>query len=334
MKTKVVIFGATGSIGIYTSVILKEQGYDVVAVGRRKSDNGFFSKYDIPYYSVEICNKNNFKDLPNDVDAVVHLAGAMPAHMKEYAPQQYIDSIVSGTMNVLDYMLNVGCKKIIFSQSIADVLYKFGTKIPIKDDVERKFPLNTDHSIYSICKNAAVNIIEHYYSKYGIQYFILRLPTIYCYHANPYYYVDGIQKWLGYRFIIEQAIKGETLEIWGDPNSAKEMVYIKDLIQLIQLCIENNNKHGIYNVGCGKPISIEDQIKKIAEVFNDRKKSDIIYCPDKKSSPQFVLSIEKAKTELNYCPIFGFEELLHDYKYYLEEEPFYLLMGKRTDFIN
>ena len=233
----ILIFGATGSIGIYTSVLLKQQGYNVYAVGRRKSDNGFFETYGIPYYSVEISKAEQFLTLPqNGVDAVIHLAGAMPAHMVEYNPQSYIDSIVTGTMNVLDYMNRIGCQKIIFSQSIADILYKFGTIEPIKDDVERKFPLNTDHSIYSICKNAAVNIIEHFHVKYGISRFILRLPTIYCYHPDPYYYVDGEKRWLGYRFIIERAIKGEQLEIWGDPNSTKEMVYIKDLVQLIQLC--------------------------------------------------------------------------------------------------
>ena len=46
---KIVIFGATGTVGVYTSLKLKEDGYDVVAVGRRKSDNGFFADYGIPY---------------------------------------------------------------------------------------------------------------------------------------------------------------------------------------------------------------------------------------------------------------------------------------------
>lgn len=330
----ILIFGATGSIGIYTSVLLKQQGYNVYAVGRRKNDNGFFETYGIPYYSVEISKAEQFLTLPqNDVDAVIHLAGAMPAHMVEYNPQSYIDSIVTGTMNVLDYMNRIGCQKIIFSQSIADILYKFGTIEPIKDDVERKFPLNTDHSIYSICKNAAVNIIEHYHVKYGISRFILRLPTIYCYHPDPYYYVDGEKRWLGYRFIIEQAIKGEQLEIWGDPNSTKEMVYIKDLVQLIQLCIDSDKSGGIYNVGCGNPVSIEYQIRTIAEIFNSEKKSNIIYCPKKRSSPQFILSIKKAQEELGYKPAFDFRKLLIDYKYYLDNEPFAKLLGKRSDFL-
>lgn len=330
----ILIIGATGSIGIYTSVLLKQQGYNIYAVGRRKSDNGFFETYGIPYYSVEISDATRFSILPQGgIDAVIHLAGAMPAHMIDYHPQAYIDSIVTGTMNVLDYMNRIGCSKIIFSQSIADVLYKFGTLEPIDDDVERRFPLNTDHTVYSICKNAAVNIIEHYHERFGIQRFILRLPTIYGYHADPYYYVDGKKKWLGYRYIIEQAIKGERLEIWGNPRSAKEMVAIKDLVELMRLCIESDIPGGVYNVGCGHPISIEDQIKLIAEVFNGDKKSKIVYCPEKNNSPQFVLSIDKARRELGYEPQYDFRKLLVDYKWYLENEPFASIMGKRSDFI-
>ena len=111
------------------------------------------------------------------------------------------------------------------------------------------------------------------------------------------------------------------------------MVAIKDLVELMRLCLESDVPGGVYNVGCGQPISIEDQIKLIAEVFNSDKKSDIIYCPEKGSSPQFVLSIDKAQSELGYEPKYDFRKLLLDYKWYLENEPFEAIMGKRSDFI-
>ena len=54
MNKKVVIFGATGKVGCYSALHLKEVGFDVIAVGHRPSDNGFFADYNIPYYSVDI----------------------------------------------------------------------------------------------------------------------------------------------------------------------------------------------------------------------------------------------------------------------------------------
>lgn len=123
---KVVILGATGSIGVYTALTLKNEGYDVIAVGHRKSDNDFFGDYDIPYFAVDIKIKESLLVLPKDIDVVLHFAGAMPARMKGYDPYEYINSIIIGTLNVLEYMRECNCDKIVFSQSIADILYKFG----------------------------------------------------------------------------------------------------------------------------------------------------------------------------------------------------------------
>ena len=57
---RIVVFGATGNIGAYSAVYLKEQGYDVVAVGRRKSDNGFYATKGVEYYSVDIKQRESF----------------------------------------------------------------------------------------------------------------------------------------------------------------------------------------------------------------------------------------------------------------------------------
>ena len=48
MKKKVLVFGATGNLGAPIAVYLKENGYDVIAVGHRTSDNGFLEKSEYP----------------------------------------------------------------------------------------------------------------------------------------------------------------------------------------------------------------------------------------------------------------------------------------------
>lgn len=330
---KILIFGATGSVGVYTAVTLKQKGYDVIAIGRRANDHNFFADYNIPYYSVDIKSSEAFHVLPKKVDIVLHFAGAMPAKMQGYHPYEYIDSIITGTLNVLEYMRKINCNKIIFSQSIADIVYRFGSTNPIEDNTERKFPLATDHSVYSICKNSAVNLIEHYHAQYNFKRFILRLPTIYLYHPNPYFFVNGEKKWIGYRYIIDQAIKGNTLEIWGDPKSVKEMVYIKDFTHLVEKCVESSLDGGIYNVGSGNPVRIDELIYEIANIFNSKKKSNIIYCPLKPSSPQFVLDIEKARKELDYNPKYNYHSLLVDFKSEMELEPFAKLWGTKDNFL-
>ena len=75
MKT-ILIFGATGTLGAYISLHFHGLGYKVIAVGHRKSDNGFFADYNIPYYSVNISNSEDFKKLPSEnIDLSLILQG-------------------------------------------------------------------------------------------------------------------------------------------------------------------------------------------------------------------------------------------------------------------
>ena len=46
---RVIVFGATGNLGAYVAMHMNEQGYDVIAVGGRKDDHGFFAEHGMKY---------------------------------------------------------------------------------------------------------------------------------------------------------------------------------------------------------------------------------------------------------------------------------------------
>ena len=332
--SKIVIFGATGTVGVYTALHLKKMGCDVIAVGRRTTDNNFFSDYNIPYYSVNIVNKGEFNKLPQTgVDIVIHYAGAMPARMKGYNPQEYIDTIVTGTLNVLDYTQKAGAQKIVFTQSISDCFWMVKDATPIPADIWRKFPPNNDHSIYVIAKNAAVDLIEHYHYKYGIARFILRLPTIYLYHPNPFYYVNGEKREMFYRQFIDKAIEGAPIDVWGDASKVKEIVYVKDFVQIVECCVKATIEGGFYNVGEEECVSLDEQIKGIVDIFGkEGNKSPIRYLPDMPDPSEFVFDISKTKEELGYKPAYDYRTALKDMKKEMEINPFEKLWGREEDY--
>lgn len=331
---KIVIFGATGCIGAYTASALTSD-YEVVAIGRRQSDNGFFKNIGIKYFSVDITSKKAFEKLYDEenIYAVIHFAGVMPAAMKGYTPQIYVDSVITGTLNVLNFCIKKNVNRIIFSQSRADSNYLMN-KGPIPSDIVKKFPKTGDHSIYSICKNAAVDLIEHYYYQYGLKRFVLRLPTIYAYHPNPFFYVNGEKKPMAYRYLIDRAIKGEKIEIWGNPQRAKEIVYIEDAIQVVEKCLISELDGGVYNVGRGVGVTLEEQILGIVDVFANRKnKIEVKYCPEKPDARQYVNDISKTVKELGYNPQYDYKKLLIAYKEEMELQRFQQLWGTEKDYL-
>ncbi|MST78746.1 NAD(P)-dependent oxidoreductase [Prevotella copri] len=329
---RIIVFGATGGIGAYTALHLHEsQDYEVIAVGHRKNDNGFYEQYGIKYLSVDIADYKTFEVLPkSDVDTVVNMAGVLPA--RSYDPRMYIQSFTMGQLNVLEYMREVGCKKIISAQTPADLWYLQNTTEPMPADAQRSFPPSTDHSIYTIAKNAAIDITEYYHNTFGISRFILRFFNVYMYHPNPYYHVDGIKRMISFRLLMDRAEKGEDIEVWGDPTRSKEILYVKDLAQLIQQCVESSLEGGIYNVGSLKQVTLEEQIDGIIEVFTNEKKSKKVLRPDKPDALFNHLDISKTVNELGYSPKYSYIDWLKDFKKEMEENRFEKLWGTRADY--
>lgn len=333
MKT-ILVLGATGTLGAYVSLHFKNKGYDVIATGHRKSDNGFFSEHGIEYYSIDISKPEDFKKLPLEgIDVLADFAGALPASMKGYDATKYIDSIFKGTYNVLEYMREANIPKIIFPQSLFDISYLFGSKTPIPADSERKAPLTGDHAMYVIAKIAAVETIFHYQAVYGIKAFILRLSRVYTYHPNPYTFTDGEKVMVSDRLLIKKAEKGEPIDIWGDPYRLLETCAMPDFLQIVEKCVESNLNGGIYNIGSGGS-TLEERINGIVDVFSPNyNKSTVSYSPEKPSAMQFVLDIEKTKKELGYEPQYKWIDYCRWFKNEQKEQRFAKLWGEEKDFL-
>lgn len=120
---KIVVFGASGDTGQYFIRYFLDNytgnEYQIVATGTRKTN--CFEHLGVSYYRVDITNKDNFSKLPNDVYAVVDLAGAMPARMKGYNPYKYIDVNIIGNLNILEYCRANHVDRILFAQSFGDI---------------------------------------------------------------------------------------------------------------------------------------------------------------------------------------------------------------------
>lgn len=331
---KIIVFGATGNLGAYISLHMKQQGYDVVAVGMRKNDNNFFADHGMRYFSVDIRDPKSFDILPKEnYSAVAHFASALPSRYS-FDPIQLFESITIGTLNVLNWMKEIGCKKIVFPQTPSDMAKYHNNGSVIPCDAPRHFPLTGDHAIYTIAKNAAVDLMEHFRAEYGIRFFALRFFTIYQYHPNPYHYADFKRRMMPYRYIMDRAMKGLPVEIWGNCQKSKEIVYIKDFVRLVQACIESDKEGGCYNCGNGWQVTTEEQIKGIIDVFSPKNApSPIIYCPEKSDSLQNAFDMTKTFRDFpTYRPQYSYIDHLKDFKREMDEEPMAQLWGTKENY--
>lgn len=322
MKKKIIVLGSAGNLGMYFIDHLMQnldyENYEIIATGTKKEYP--FDFYKGEYVQLDITNKSDFEKLPKEnVHAVVDFAGLLPAYLEKDDPQKYIDVNVTGTLNVLEYCVQANAERIIYTQTWADLNGYLKDKKPLMPYALRKPIFKGDHAVYAVTKCAAVDLIECYHQKYGIKNFIFRLPNIYLYSPEMYYYVDGEKKYISYRYMIQRAMNGEDLEMWGNPDLGKDVVYVKDLCQMIFKSLWTDKDTGVYNAGTGVKTTMRQQIEGIIEVFSPSdKKSKIIECPEKKDCDDFVMDIENAKEDLGYIPQYDYISYLKDYKKEME----------------
>ena len=330
---KIVIFGATGNIGAYLvdycNQFINKNEFEIIATGRKKTD--FFSKFGIEYIQVDINKNEDFQKLPlHDIYAVINCAGLLPAYLKEYDPFAYVETNIKGGLRILEYARKTCADRVLYTQTWADQGGYWGEKDILSPNMPRKLIYKGDHAFYAISKTMVVEMMEFYKQEYGIKNFVFRLPNVYLYHPEKYYFVDGQKKLIGYRCMIDKITRGEPIEMWGNPDAFKDVLYIKDLCQLMYKALFVNQNGGMYNAGTGLKTTLREQIQGIIEVFSPNPSSHIVIENKNASSfTSFVMDIQNAKDELGYKPQYQYRKYLEDYKKEQEEKRFDELWIKR-----
>lgn len=328
----IIVTGATGFIGVYLVDELTTKGVKVIATGRSKLGEAYYKKRGIPFIRLDISNEADFDQLPRGAEAVVHLASLIPANVPEsrYSPQDYVRVNVIGTLNVLEFCRRNGVRKLVYTHSHSDVEGWWDSGEPITENAPRRINYVGDHAMYIISKNAAVDCIKHYIQEYGIQGIIFRLPPVYGYGPHVEIYKNGKLVKTGFQTFLENASTGKPLELWGDVNKGRDIIYVKDVVSAIISALKSKNAVGLYNIASGRRLSLKEEAETIRDIFSPpNHPSEIIFRSDMPNSIRpFLYDISKAKRDLGWEPAYSFKEMLLDYKREEKKGRFSFLLKK------
>jgi UDP-glucose 4-epimerase len=337
----VLVIGATGFIGVYLVDALRNAGYEVLATGRSHAADNFFRSRNVQLIDLNIENKEEFDDLPKkDVEGVILLAGLLPANAetdidRDENADRYIGINTIGTINVLEYCRKNNIKKIISTTSYSDVFNSWKKGVALTEDEPRGFKFTGDHATYVISKNAATDMIEYYNEQHGLQGAVFRLPPVYGVGPHSEIYVNGKYYKTGIQTFIEKAQSGQDIEIWGDPSTSRDLVYVKDVARAFILALGSDKTHGLYNMTSGTAVTLEEQVRTVIDVFSKgENKSKIVYRPDKKNNtPSYLFDMSKAKRDFGFVPEYkSYKKMMIDYKKEMDSGRFnFLIESRRKD---
>ncbi len=138
----IVVTGGAGFIGSHTVVELQQAGYEVTVLDNfcnsspQALDNiEKITKTRPKLAEIDLCDREKvfafFKDAR--ADAVIHFAGLKAVGESCEIPLRYYANNLTGTLNLLEAMASVHCKKLVFSSSAT--VYGMNNKAPFTEDM-------------------------------------------------------------------------------------------------------------------------------------------------------------------------------------------------------
>jgi UDP-glucose 4-epimerase len=333
-KKRVLVFGAAGFIGTYLIDELVAQGYEVTASDISAEGLDFYKRAGVEYVNVDITRKEDFTRLIGpSYDAVIHLAACQPANVaeKRYDPRDYINVNVVGTLNILDYCRANGAGKIIYASSHRNTQGLWAPNKAIKEEDGRAIKYSGEYAMFSISESAAQDCVLHYQEQYGLTGILFRLPPVYGYGPHTEIFKEGKPIKTGFQIFIDKARACEPLEVWGDCDVGRDIIYVKDAVSAFVNAIEKPGVCGLYNITSGVYLSLREQAEIIAKTFwGSEGEPVIVYRSDVANGMDaFLYDNSKAKRALDWSPQYSFQEMLIDFEKESASGKYRYLVDKR-----
>jgi UDP-arabinose 4-epimerase len=136
----VLVTGGAGYIGSHTAKALARSHYQPIAIDDLSTGHAHNVKWG-PFVRANLSDTAAVRSVLREhrIQAVVHFAGSALLGESVTRPLSYFQNNVGGTLSLLEAMLEVGVRDIIFSSTCAT--YGMPTAIPITEDQPQK-PIN------------------------------------------------------------------------------------------------------------------------------------------------------------------------------------------------
>lgn len=248
---KVLVTGADGFIGSHLVERLVALGADVRAFCLYNS-NGSAGWLDQAEEAVraaielrlgDVRDARFVEDACRDVDTVFHLAALIAIPYSYRAPESFVDTNVKGTLNVLEAVRRMGCRRLI--QTSTSEVYGTPEVLPITE----AHPLQ-GQSPYAATKIAADKLCEAYYCSFETPVVTLRPFNTY----GPRQSARAVLP-----TILSQLLAGASKISLGSLEPRRDLTYVSDTVEgFIRAAIVEGIEGDVIQLGTGVAVSIGD----------------------------------------------------------------------------
>ena len=315
---KILVTGAAGFIGFHTCIKLLNQGHEVYGIDNindyydpklkfdRLNELGFneaqsklfksevqsakfnslrFSRIDlVDHESID----NLFKQ--EQFEVVCNLAAQAGVRYSIENPKAYIDSNVSGFLNILEGCRNHKVKHLVYASSSS--VYGENKKVPFEttDNVDQPI------SLYAATKKSNELMAHTYGHLYGFKTTGLRFFTVY----GPWGRPD-----MAYYLFADAISNNQPIKVFNNGEIERDFTYIDDIVngvtKIIEKNIDSREHYKIYNIGNNKTESLKDFIA-IIEKAMGKKAIKKMYPMQQGDVPRTFADVDELIKDYKYTP--------------------------------
>lgn len=294
MLKNVLVTGATGFIGYHLCNKLYEEGYRIIAVGRKDENrikcNEFYT-----------CNWNNipWEEVPN-IDVCFHLAANNDTLEKNEAFMN--NSNYYAPISLFKKLLDKKCSQFVYSSSCS--VYGNENK-PFSEDSVNLNPLN----VYAKSKLMFEKFAQDFAKLNKVNCVGLRYSNVYGTHET-----HKNRRASMIHQLIQKFSRNEKPKLFKDGNQKRDWVFVKDVVDA-NLLASKYNKSDVFNIGSGNSVSFNEIIKILQKKTGKNIEPEYIDCSfEDQFQTDTTLSLDKSRSKLKYNPLYKLDEGIQEIK--------------------
>jgi len=313
----VLITGTAGFIGSHVAEYFLERGHFVAGIDN--FDNFYPERYkklnmskfenhgNFKFYFADIRNRKNLDIifLSHNIDVVIHLAAKAGVRPSIDSISEYYDVNVNGTVTLLEAMKEYKVSKMLFASSSS--VYGNNTSVPFSESD----PVDNPISPYASTKKSGELVCHVYSYLYGFDITCLRFFTVFGPRQRPDLAIHKFTR------LIET---GKPIPFFGDGTTARDYTFIHDIVDGISKAFLHLKGYKIYNLGESRVITLSQMVNTIEQALDKKALLEIL--PMQEGDVKITYAdITKAREEIGYSPVYGFDEGMAEFiKWYKENK--------------
>lgn len=221
-------------------------------------------------------------------DAVINLAARAGVRASVENPWIYVDTNVTGTLNMLELCRQTGTKKFLLASTSS--IYGANPSYPTPETSDSSEPLQS----YAASKKGAEALCHAYHYLYGLDISIVRYFTVFGPAGRPDLALFRFVQWIS---------EGRPVQVYGDGEQSRGFTYLDDIARGTILALKPLG-YEIINLGGHEVITINDLIKLVEEIVG--KQAVVEYGPPNQADMLTSWAdVRKAKEMLGWEPQFN-----------------------------